>query len=138
MRIFLLFILILLGSISHAATLESITVGKCDMNLIVVNSSEEHARGLLGYTELTFPYDGMLFFMGSSKRKAFHTVGMKMNIRIMGVTKLGDGTYKVTDVIQKAPPGLKEIIIDSPHVLEIPETKYQLYFRNCLGGKEVK
>jgi hypothetical protein len=55
----------------------------------------------------------------------------------MGVVELSEeDTYKIDGPIYKAPPGMPSIVIDAPDILEIPENKYQLQYKRCLGGKE--
>ena len=114
----------------------SIVVGRCNIDVIVMKTPAEHTKGMLGYTERTFPYGGMLFEMDGKERKTFHTVGMQMPIRIMGVTKQSSGAYRVVTAVFKAPPGIKFIPIDAPDVLEVPEAKYQLWYKKCLMAGE--
>ncbi|MDR2869349.1 MAG: hypothetical protein LBV04_02765 [Deferribacteraceae bacterium] len=113
-----------------------ITVGGCTMNIISMQTPNEHANGLLGYTEDTFAYDGMLFDMKRNDRKYFHTMGMKMPIRIMGVEQVSADVYKVVGPVRKAPPGIRSIEINAPDVFEIPEAKYLLRYRACLNAAE--
>jgi hypothetical protein len=135
----LIFICILfLCSAVSAAYEETIVVGHCNIRAIVMETPQEHSKGLLGYTERTFPYDAMLFQIGGRNQKYFHTIGMQMNIRIMGVMKSSTGSYRVLNGIIKAPPGISQIPIDASDVLEIPEGKYQLNFKRCLGASEIK
>jgi hypothetical protein len=127
---------ILFTANAFAAEERKITVGSCTMNIIAMQTVQEHANGLLGYTEDTFKYDGMLFDMGRDDRKFFHTMGMKMPIRIMGVVQTAPNVYKVVGTIKKAPPGLRSVEIDAPDVFEIPEVKYILRYKACLGASE--
>jgi len=115
---------------------ETITVGRCNIDVIIMQTPAEHAKGLLGFTERTFLYGGMLFEMNKKGPHIFHTMGMQMTIRIMGVMKQSSGLYRVTTGVFKAPPGIKAIPIDAPDVLEIPESKYQLWYKNCLMANE--
>ena len=131
LRVFIL--LILLSTVVFAADEREIVVGRCKINVIVMETADEHKNGLLGYTERTFPYGGMLFEMGHKGRKYFHTEGMKMPIRIMGVAQDSKGNYNVIGDARYAPPGLESIRIDAPDVLEIPEQQYQLWYKDCLG-----
>ncbi len=137
----LLFITFLLISFSfpvYSASVETITVGRCSIEVLIMETAQEHAKGLLEYTERTFAYGGMLFDLKSDKAKIFHTQGMKMPIRIMGVSRLPNGNYKVIGNIIQAPPGMPSIVINAPDILEIPESKYQLYYKRCLGAPEGK
>jgi hypothetical protein len=133
-------LLFLLGFISSAYSYseESVIVGRCEINAAVMQTKQEHARGLLGYNERSFPYGGMLFKLGGKEKKVFHTMGMDMTIRIMGVMQTSQGNYRIIGDIIKAPPGIREIVIDAPDVFEIPEGKYQLNFKRCLGAQEAK
>ena len=139
MRIlFTLAVILSFSSMAVAAEIDTITVGRCRIEVAIMKTPQEHASGLLGYTERTYPYEGMLFDMLDKRnKKTFHTVGMKMTIIIMGVTKLGDGSYKVIDGAYKAPPGRQSIPIDAPDVLEIPEGLYHLKFKHCLGAQGI-
>ncbi len=67
-----------------------------------------------------------------------HTQGMQMPIRIMGVVKAPNGNYRVMGGVIQAPPGLESIVIDAPDILEIPENKYQIQYKRCLGAVEAK
>jgi len=116
---------VLSAKIVIASEEATITVGRCNIDVITMQTPAEHAKGLLGFTERTFPYGGMLFEMNKKGPHIFHTIGMQMTIRIMGVMKQSSGSYRVTSGVFKAPPGIKFIPIDAPDVLEIPETKYQ-------------
>ncbi len=128
----------LFASAAMAAAVETVIVGRCEIEVLVMKTSQEHAKGLLGYTERTFPYGGMLFEMNSRQRKIFHTQGMQMPIRIMGVVKSSNGSYRVMGSVIQAPPGLESIAIDAPDILEIPESKYQRQYKRCLGAPEAK
>ena len=119
-----------------AAGETTVTVGRCSIDVVIMQTAEEHSKGMLGYTERTFPYGGMLFEMGGKGVKSFHTMGMQMPIRIMGVAKQSSGAYTVTTAVFKAPPGIQRIPIDAPDVLELPESKYQLWFKKCLVAGE--
>jgi hypothetical protein len=138
MRYIVVLLLLFCASAAYSYTEESIVVGRCSINAVVMQTPQEHARGLLGYNERSFPYGAMLFKMGGKDQKTFHTVGMGMTIRIMGVMQTSQGNYRVLGDITKAPPGIQQIFIDAPDVLEIPEGKYQLNFKRCLGGQEAQ
>lgn len=137
MRISIIIIFILAFSASvWAADERTIIVGRCTMDVIVMETPAEQAQGLLRYTAKTFEYDGMLFDMGRTGRKYFHTEGMQMPIRIIGVSRSSDGSYKVVTPAYYSPPGVKSIMIAAPDVLEITEPKYQYKFKACLGAAE--
>ncbi|MDR2105146.1 MAG: hypothetical protein LBP51_05255 [Deferribacteraceae bacterium] len=138
MKHLVLFFLFAIFSTAYAYTEESIIVGRCSINVLVMQTKQEHASGLLGWTERAFAYDGMLFKLGGKEKKVFHTVGMNMTIRIMGVMQTTQGNYRVIGDIIKAPPGVQQIVIDAPDVFEMPEGKYQLNFKRCLGGREAR
>ncbi len=127
---------LLIAANAFASGEDTITVGRCSIDVIIMQTPAEHSKGMLGYTERTFPYGGMLFDMDSKGRKVFHTMGMQMPIRIMGVAKQSTGTYRVITGVYKAPPGIQAIPIDAPDVLELPEAKYQLRYKNCLMASE--
>ena len=139
MRTFLIIIaMALISSSVYDFSIETIVVDKCRIEVLVMETPEEHTKGLLGYIERTFKYGGMLFKMDIRGRKIFHTIGMQMPIRIMGVSQGGDGSYRVVTDIFYAPPGIEAITINAPDVLEIPENKYQLFYKNCLFAREAK
>ncbi|MDR2401793.1 MAG: hypothetical protein LBD73_09115 [Deferribacteraceae bacterium] len=138
MKYLVIFFLLATASKAFSSSEESIVVGHCSINAIIMQTKQEQARGLLGYTERSFPYGGMLFKLGGRDKKVFHTMGMDMTIRIMGVMQTSQGNYRVIGDIIKAPPGLQQIVIDAPDVFEIPEGKYQLNFKRCLGATEAK
>jgi hypothetical protein len=121
MRYIVVLLLLFCASAAYSYTEESIVVGRCSINAVVMQTPQEHARGLLGYNERSFPYSAMLFRMGGKDRKIFHTVGMGMTIRMMGVMQTSQGNYRGLGDITKAPPGIQQIFIDAPDVLEIPE-----------------
>ncbi|MDR0454258.1 MAG: DUF192 domain-containing protein [Deferribacteraceae bacterium] len=128
---------VLSAGVVSASEEVSIVVGRCNIDVIVMKTPAEQAKGMLGYTERTFPYGGMLFEMNSKGRKLFHTMGMQMPIRIMGVMQQSSGSYRVVTGAIKAPPGIQAIPIDAPDVLELPETKYQLWYKKCLMAGDV-
>ena len=57
------------------------------MNVYIAYTDEQKICGMLNFTDETFIKDGMLFIEKDDKAKThyFHTEGMKMDIRIMGV-----------------------------------------------------
>jgi uncharacterized membrane protein (UPF0127 family) len=128
----------LLTTPAFALSLDTIMVDRCEMEVLVVSTPDEHAKGLLGFTERSYNYAGMLFKMNKKGRKVFHTIGMKMNIRIMGVTQSSSGNYKVITDIYNGRIGIPQIAIDAPDILEIPESKYQMFYKRCLLAKEAR
>ncbi|MDR2883815.1 MAG: hypothetical protein LBV09_01755 [Deferribacteraceae bacterium] len=136
MRTIIVILLILSGTSAFAFDIDTIRVGRCDMEVMVMSTPTEHASGMLGFTERSFPYGGMLFKMGKRGRKIFHTMGMSMNIRIMGVNQTSNGSYNVLTDVYNGKPNIKQIPIDAPDILEIPESKYQMYYKRCLQAKE--
>ncbi|GAB7140934.1 hypothetical protein RsTz2092_08910 [Deferribacterales bacterium RsTz2092] len=133
--IFIFYFMIIFAGLVHAAEERIIMVDRCEMKVIVVSRPAELQNGLLGQTERTFHYDGMLFAMQRNGRKYFHTMGMRMNIRLVGVVQLSNGDYSTIGSVIKGTSGLKEIIIDAPDVLEIPENKWTMYFQRCIKAK---
>ena len=137
MRIIFAFILFIMLSFAVLAAEErQIMVGNCKMNVISMQTSSEHANGLLGYTEDSFSYDAMLFDMKRDDKKYFHTMKMQMTIRLMGVREIAPDVFEVLGPVKKGPPGLRVIELHAPDVLEIPEGKYILRYKSCLGAAE--
>ena len=116
---------------------DNITIGSCNMNVYVAYTDEQKICGMLNFTDETFVKDGMLFVDSDDKVKThyFHTEGMKMDIRIMGVVKKADKTYTVYDNDAKySPPGIKTVTIYGNGVFETSERKYQNGLNKCLIG----
>lgn len=116
---------------------DNITIGSCNMNVYIAYTDEQKICGMLNFTDETFVKDGMLFVDNDDKVKThyFHTEGMKMDIRIMGVVKKADKTYTVYDNDAKySPPGIKTVTIYGNGVFETSERKYQNGLNKCLTG----
>ena len=116
---------------------DNITIGSCNMNVYVAYTDEQKICGMLNFTDETFVKDGMLFVDSDNKVKThyFHTEGMKMDIRIMGVVKKADKKYTVYDNDAKySPPGIKTVTIYGNGVFETSERKYQNRLNKCLTG----
>lgn len=107
------------------------------MNIYIAYTDEQKICGMLNFTDETFIKDGMLFIEKDDKAKThyFHTEGMKMDIRIMGVIKQADKTYTVYNNDAKySPSGIKTVIIYGDGVFETSEKKYQNGLNKCLTG----
>ena len=116
---------------------DNITIGSCKLNVYMAYTDEQKICGMLNFTDKTFIKDGMLFVDNDDKVKShyFHTEGMKMDIRIMGVVKKADKTYIVYDNDAKySPPGIKSVTIYGNGVFETSEKKYQNGLNKCLTG----
>lgn len=120
-------------------TEDNITVGKCRLNVYVAESERQKMCGMLSFSDSSFKKDGMIFIGDKPKANYFHTLGMKMEIRIMGLSKKGDKYYKVNNEAKYAPPGLKQVVIYGDSVFETSERLYQSELNKCLfsdGGYE--
>lgn len=140
--IFGAFFIIFSGSPASAQDLafgtDNITVGNCEMQVYVADDPYQKASGMLGFTDSTFLLDGMVFISaGKAKTHYYHTVGMKMDIMIMGLLKTGDNTYKLAGQPIKAPAGIDMIKVFGLEVLEIPMKKYDETFKGCLNVKGI-
>lgn len=115
--------------------MDNITVGNCEMQVYVAEDPYQKASGMLGFTDSTFLRDGMLFIStGKAKTHYYHTVGMEMDIMIMGLLKTGDNAaYKLAGQPIKAPAGIDMIKVFGMEVLEIPMKKYNETFKGCLN-----
>lgn len=116
---------------------DNIIIGSCKMNVYIAYTDEQKICGMLNFTDETFIKDGMLFIEKDDKAKThyFHTEGMKMDIRIMGVIKQADKTYIVYNNDAKySPSGIKTVIIYGDGVFETSEKKYQNGLNKCLTG----
>ncbi len=103
---------------------DNIIIGSCKMNVYIAYTDEQKICG-------------MLFIEKDDKAKThyFHTEGMKMDIRIMGVIKQADKTYTVYNNDAKySPSGIKTVIIYGDGVFETSEKKYQNGLNKCLTG----
>jgi len=109
-----------------------IQVGNCYMRVLLAKSDAEKARGMSGFTDETFDYDGMLFVGQSFRKHTYQTVTMLMNIRIMGVNRVSEDKYKVYGGAIYAPIGLSDITISGESILEIPERAFADKFRDCI------
>ncbi len=132
--LFLFFINLFTYSICNATTYDndSIIVGKCNLSVYVAKTPEEKRKGMLGFTKDTFDKDGMIFIGSIHQKQYYHTIGMKMDIYIIGVDTIGDKWYKVNNKAIFAPSGKKVITVYGDSVLEIPKKLYKEKFRNCL------
>ena len=129
----LVFILYVMNFVyAHNFEEDSIIVGNCNLNVFVAKTPTQKAEGMLGFTDNSFPKDGMIFIGESFKKQYYHTVGMKMDIRIMGVNTIGHNKYKVNDSAVYAPPGKRVITVLGDSVFEVPEKLYQKTFKDCL------
>ena len=92
---------------------DNITIGSCRLNVYKAETDQQKICGMLNFTDNTFIKDGMIFTGNEAKNHYFHTEGMKMDIRIMGIVKTSDNnTYKVYNNDAKySPPGIKSVII---------------------------
>ena len=111
---------------------DTVTIGKCRIKVYVAETPMQHLCGMLGFKEDTFLNEGMLFKGSKEKVNYFHTQGMSINIRIMGVTKKKDKEYKVNNEAVYAPIGLKSITVYGDSVFETTEKKYKSYLNKCL------
>lgn len=113
---------------------DNITVGSCKLNVYVAENYQQKVCGMLNFTDKTFLKDGMIFKGDDLRVKSynFHTEGMQMNIRIMGIMLNKDNTYKVYNNDAKySPPGIASIIIYGNSVFETSEEKYKK-LKQCL------
>lgn len=117
----------------------NITVGTCNMNVLLAKNNLQHICGMLPFTDKNFTHDGMLFLEKENNPKArhtFHTMNMRMDIRIMGVNRLADNNYILSDnQVQYSPPNIGFINVSGAFVLEIPERLYHSKLSNCLFGR---
>lgn len=147
----LIIILLLLPSLSFAQKVNMnlcskvkyeegmVSVGTCKMNVLLAKNNLQHICGMLPFTDKTFTYDGMLFLEEENNPKArhtFHTMNMRMDIRIMGVNRVAGNDYILANnQIHFSPPNISFINIDGAFVLEIPERLYHSKLNNCLFGR---
>lgn len=117
---------------------DNITIGSCRLNVYKAETDQQKICGMLNFTDNTFIKDGMIFTGNEAKNHYFHTEGMKMDIRIMGIVKTSDNnTYKVYNNDAKySPPGIKSVIIYGNAVFETSEKKYQGILNKCLFNLE--
>lgn len=117
---------------------DNITIGSCRLNVYKAETDQQKICGMLNFTDNTFIKDGMIFTGNEAKNHYFHTEGMKMDIRIMGIVKTSDNnTYKVYNNDAKySPPGIKSVIIYGNAVFETSEKKYQDILNKCLFNLE--
>ena len=114
-----------------------IIVGGCKVNVFVAETQKQKSSGMLGFTDESFSKDGMIFVGTVNQKQYYHTVGMKMDIRIMGVNTIGNKRYKVNNGAVYAPPGKRVITVLGDSVFEVPERLYQQKFKDCLYLKEL-
>ncbi|HIZ89870.1 MAG TPA: hypothetical protein H9804_07980 [Candidatus Mucispirillum faecigallinarum] len=117
---------------------DNITIGSCRLHVYKAETDQQKICGMLNFTDDTFIKDGMIFTGNEEKNHYFHTEGMKMDIRIMGIVKTSDNnTYKVYNNDAKySPPGIKSVIIYGNAVFETSEKKYQGILNKCLFNLE--
>ncbi len=117
---------------------DNITIGSCRLNVYKAETDQQKICGMLNFTDDTFIKDGMIFTGNEVQNHYFHTEGMKMDIRIMGIVKTSDNnTYKVYNNDAKySPPGIKSVIIYGNAVFETSEKKYQGILNKCLFNLE--
>ena len=113
-----------------------IQVGNCkDLEVYVARTDEQNICGMLKFNDKTFLKHGMLF-IGRDKdlrKRYFHTQGMNMTIRIMGLKEVGPNKFEVTNNDAKfSPPGLSSIEIIGTHVFEITERMYKNNLNKCI------
>ncbi len=132
--LYALLINLFINGISNATSYssDSIIVGKCNLNVYVAETPEEKRKGMLGFTKNTFNKDGMIFLGSIHQKQYYHTIGMEMDIYIIGVNTVGYKRYKVNDKAIFAPSGKKVITVYGDSVLEIPKKLYREKFKNCL------
>ncbi len=110
----------------------TINVGKCELEVYTAITDNQKITGMLVFDDSTFDKDGMLFVGNKMRVHHYHTVGMRMDIVIMGVQKVGNNTYKVNGDVKFSPPGLDRVDIVGDSVLEIPTKLYNSTYKNCL------
>lgn len=116
---------------------DNITIGSCKLNVYKAETDQQKICGMLNFTDDTFIKDGMIFTGNEAKNHYFHTEGMKMDIRIMGIVKTSNNTYKVYNNDAKySPPGIKSVVIYGNAVFETSEKKYQSILNKCLFNLE--
>ena len=107
---------------------DNITIGNCKLNVYKAENYEQKVCGMLNFIDDTFLKDGMIFIGDNSRVKShnFHTEGMQMTIRIMGIVLQDNNTYKVYNNDAKySPPGISSIIVYGNSVYETSEEKYK-------------
>lgn len=107
---------------------DNITIGSCKLNVYKAENYEQKVCGMLNFTDETFLKDGMIFIGDNSRIKShnFHTEGMKMTIRIMGIVLQNNSNYKVYNNDAKySPPGLPSVVIYGNSVFETSEEKFK-------------
>lgn len=113
---------------------DNITIGSCILNVYKAENYEQKVCGMLNFTDETFLKDGMIFIGDNSRVKShnFHTEGMKMNIRIMGIILQKNNKYKVYNNDAKySPPGIESVVIYGNSVFETSEKKFKK-LKQCL------
>ncbi len=116
---------------------DNITIGFCNLNVYKAVTNEQKICGMLNFTDDTFHKDGMIFIDSddSLKKHYFHTEGMKMDIRIIGIIKNINNSYTIyNNDVKYSPPGIKSITIYGNSVFETSEKKYQDNLNKCLLG----
>ena len=96
-----------------------ITAGGCELSVLVAETQEQKINGMLGFTDVSFPADGMIFISTVSQKQYYHTMGMKMDIRIMGVKTISRNKYRVNGGAVFAPAGKRMITVFGDSVLEL-------------------
>lgn len=112
---------------------EKITLGSCKIIVYIAETESQKLCGMLKFTDDTFKADGMLFKGKEYRTHYYHTNGMKMKIRIAGVNRIKDGSYKLNGEAIYSPPGLSSIKIYGTDVFETSEIKYQQFIKKCIS-----
>ena len=110
---------------------DTITVNGCKFDVYLATNAHEQVSGMLGFTDNTFKKQGMIFLGETNKTRYFHTVGMEMNIVIMGLTKIGEKSYKTKGKPIYAKPGIETIPVEGESVLEVPTLLFEKDLKIC-------
>lgn len=118
---------------------DNVTIGSCKLEVYRAVTDVQKICGMLNFTYDTFRKDGMIFDSDNSKSSThyFHTENMQIDIRIMGLIKIDNNSYKIyNNDVKYSPPGIKSITIYGNAVFETTEKKYQDYLSKCLLDME--
>lgn len=110
----------------------NITVNGCKLSAYVASDLIQKAKGMLGFTDATFKNDSMIFLGEEFRTHYYHTMGMEIDIMIMGLKKETNGAYSVVGTPHVSPPGIENIKIQGEAVLEIPTKRYEAGLKACL------
>lgn len=111
---------------------DNITVNGCKLSVYVASDIGQKAKGMLGFIDTTFKKDGMIFLGDDFRNHYYHTMGMKIDIMIMALVKIGDKAYSVAEEPLFAPSGIENIKLQGESILEIPVKKYNEGLKACL------